>query len=423
MARSTDRNRLFPNALQICLHGNPVGFTVRLADGRNQLLFSPEYLNTPASQRHTFTLAQLQNPAYLTEIRGHHQRLDPSLSNLLPEGVLMEWYAQHLKIALHDEFALLAATGRNLAGAITAELYNGPLPDWVVKRGIAVRESEVIDMTESLHFSLSGVQMKFSGTHKDGRFVVGDAIDGEQWILKTPSTIHAHVPANEYTAMRLAEAVGVEIPEIRLISLSSMDNLPDLQLPDETDVYAVKRFDRQNDGRPIHTEDFAQVFSVYPHEKYGRINYEQIGRVLLQYSTQGLADVCEMARRLLVNILLANGDAHIKNWSLIYPDGILPKLVPAYDIVSTLPYIATDKGPALNMAREKDWQKLSFDHFRRWADRIGAPWPPIQAQLQQTLELAKEKWQSLLNALPMDERQKDVLKRHWQNLHEDLRLL
>jgi serine/threonine protein kinase HipA of HipAB toxin-antitoxin module len=40
----------------------------------------------------------------------------------------------------------------------------------------------------------------------------------------------------------------------------------------------------------------------------------------------------QFARRLLVNILVANGDAHLKNWSLIYPDTVTPELAPAYDI-------------------------------------------------------------------------------------------
>lgn len=80
-------------------------------------------------------------------------------------------------------------------------------------------------------------------------------------------------------------------------------------------------------------EDFAQVLVKYPHEKYNSANYEQIGRVLYEFSGDALADVQQFARRLLVNILLANGDAHLKNWSLQYEDKVTPRLSPAYDIV------------------------------------------------------------------------------------------
>jgi Uncharacterized protein related to capsule biosynthesis enzymes len=44
----------------------------------------------------------------------------------------------------------------------------------------------------------------------------------------------------------------------------------------------------------------------------------------------------------LVNILLANGDAHLKNWSLLYPDKMAPRLSPAYDIVTTSVYFESE---------------------------------------------------------------------------------
>jgi serine/threonine-protein kinase HipA len=60
-----------------------------------------------------------------------------------------------------------------------------------------------------------------------------------------------------------------------------------------------------------------QVLLQYAHQKYGHANYEQIGKVLYRFTGQPLANAQQFARRLLVNILLANGDAHLKNWSLI----------------------------------------------------------------------------------------------------------
>lgn len=298
---------LLPDALWIQLHGQDIGICLKCSDGRNKLVFSPDYIHQPVSGRMTLTLGQLQDPDCLLQTRGHHQRLEPVLSNLLPEGVLRDWYVHHLKIHAQDEFALLAMTGRNLAGAVTAVPQDAPLPDWRSLQGIDIRYIPIVEQEDDAHFSLSGIQMKFSGKLQDGRYRIGNDFDGEQWILKTPSTVHPHVTANEYSAMKLAESAGVEIPEIRLIPLSSLDNLPVLQLPDETDVYAIRRFDRGPAGKKIHTEDFAQVFNLYPHEKYSRANYEQIGRILLRFSTAGIADVCAMAQRLLVNILLANG--------------------------------------------------------------------------------------------------------------------
>ncbi len=114
------------------------------------------------------------------------------------------------------------------------------------------------------------------------------------WIVKTPSTKHKDVPVNEYTAMKLAELVGVEIAEIKLVELNKLDNLPQINLPDEKLAFAIKRFDRDDDVR-IHMEDFAQVLVKYAHEKYNSANYEQIGRIIYGYSGDGLADAQQFA--------------------------------------------------------------------------------------------------------------------------------
>ena len=141
--------------------------------------------------------------------------------------------------------------------------------------------------------------------------------------------------------MSLAGLVGVDIPEIKLVELDKLDHLPQINLPDEKQTFAIKRFDRYDNLR-IHMEDFAQVLVKYPHEKYTSANYENIGKVIYDFSGDGLADAQQFARRLLVNILLANGDAHLKNWSLLYSDKITPRLSPAYDIVTTNFYIGNE---------------------------------------------------------------------------------
>ena len=263
--------------------------------------------------------------------------------------------------------------------------------------------------------------MKSSGIHQDGRYRIGSSDGNDYWIVKTPSTVHSHVPKNEYTSMRLAEAAGVDIPEIRLVPLSSIDNLQDIRLPDEKYASAIRRFDRQQNKR-LHSEDFAQIFALYPHNKYGSANYEQIGRTIYQFCQNRLADLQQMARRLLVNILLANGDAHIKNWSVVYPDRIYPKLVPAYDIVSTLPYNLDETEIALNLARQKNWYIFSMEHFEKWVQCIGASWPAIWVHRLDVMAKARDIWPNLLDKLPIEAKHKIILQSHWKKLHPDFRL-
>ncbi len=179
---------------------------------------------------------------------------------------------------------------------------------------------------------------------------------------------------------------------MRLIELSELEGLPSIRLPDEQYAYGIKRFDRSSNGR-IHTEDFAQVFGLYPSDKYQRVNYEQLG----------------------------NGDAHLKNWTLIYGDMHSPRLSPLYDVVFTAPYIEHDS-LALNMAGTKQWVDITMQHFQVWAEKAGAPWVAIKPHLIDVMNLARKDWLDLLQELPMQEEQKAALKLHWQQLSIDFKV-
>jgi serine/threonine-protein kinase HipA len=169
-------------------------------------------------------------------------------------------------------------------------------------------------------------------------------------------------------------------------------------------------------------EDFAQILVKYPHEKYKSANYENIGRIIYDFSGEGLADAQQFARRLLVNILLANGDAHLKNWSLLYPDKITPRLSPAYDILTTNVYVENETQYALNLGKTKEWYAVSTENFKLWANKSGIPWRAIKPHLDDTLTKARELWPEAINNLPMNEEHKKSLKIHWDRLHEDFKI-
>ena len=125
---------------------------------------------------------------------------------------------------------------------------------------------------------------------------------------------------------------------------------------------------------------------------------------------------------MLVNILLANGDAHLKNWSLIYPDALTPELSPAYDLVITRVYMGDEREYALNLDRNKDWYKTTFSHFKAWANKAGIPWKAIKPQLDETLDKARAFWPKFLDDLPADHAHKKQLKEHWRLLSADFRI-
>ena len=412
------------NVLELTLHNNLIGYLVGSRNGRNVLHFSKEFKHNPT--RPTFSL--ITHPAFphseklLSEPWARNQRLHPILSNLLPEGVLRELIARGMKTHIDNEFQIHSYLGHDLPGALVASpMEPKDVPDSILLTHGKAKAVKFDSNNQENKFSLAGVQMKFSMKEKDGRYNLTNHGELGDWIIKTPSTKHQHVPLNEYTAMSLAALAGVDIPEIKLVELNKLDNLPQVNLPNEKLAFAIKRFDRKGNSR-IHMEDFAQVLVKYPYEKYNAANYEHIGQVIYNFSGDGLADAQQFARRLLVNILLANGDAHLKNWSLLYQDQVTPRLSPAYDIVTTSVYIDGEREYALNLGQTKDWFSVTEEHFQRWANKSGIPWRAIKPHLDDTMERARELWPDALKDLPMIEAHKEKLKEHWLKIHADFRV-
>lgn len=408
--------------LKLSLHGVTVGYLAGYQAGRNILVFDPTYMADP--DRPTFTLSGIADHPASGKIYAspwvRQQRLHPVLSNLLPEGALRDWFAQRLKVHPDNEFPLFAQVGADLPGALVAE----PLAPEQIPEGVLDHRAQVEAVPKRVshgqtHFSLAGVQMKFSMHETEGRFNIAQPDSQGEWIVKTPSTRHQGVPVNEYTAMTLAALAGVKIPEIRLVQLDRLQDLPPLNLPSEPYAYAIRRYDRHAQRSRVHAEDFAQVLFKYAHEKYSTANFEQLGKILYQFTGHGLANIQQMARRLLVNILLGNGDAHLKNWSLIYPNQITAELAPAYDIVYTQAYIPGESQISLNLAGNKEWYAMTMDHFEAWAKTVGAPWRAIKPHLEEVMEAARAAWPEYLKDAPMGEKHKKALQAHWQRLHTD----
>lgn len=410
--------------LKLVLHERLIGYLVGYRDGRNIIVFADSFKKDP--NRPTFSL--ITHPAFPNASKvmaspwARSQRLHPSLSNLLPEGTLREQVARELKVHIYNEFQILSYLGNDLPGAIMATpALPSEVPDYVKSTYGKVNRVEIKRNHREAKFSLAGVQVKFSMKQNDGLFNLSTEGEIGDWIIKPPSARHRYVPLNEYSAMSLAALAGITIPEIKLVKLDKLQNLPAINLPDEPYAFAIKRLDRQETTR-IHMEDFAQVLVKYPDDKYQAANYEQVAKVLYEFSGEPLVDVQQFARRLLVNFLLANGDAHLKNWSLIYPDKVTPRLSPAYDIVMTSVYMGIEQEVALNMARNKNWYRAEYKHFERWAQRAGIPWRAIRPHLNQTMALARSLWPSALQSLPMHETHKAKLIEHLGNLHPDFRV-
>ena len=409
--------------LKILLGDVPVGHLTGFQDGKSLFAFDDSYIdlgsgrpvlslsfNTPGDEEAT--------ERKLREIYPSRMKLPPFFSNLLPEGVLREYMVKRLKIHHDHEFDLLIALGASLPGAVRA------LPaDELPQAAIHYRPGTTHAAPEEtpIKFSLGGSQLKFSMIERGGRFTLADGDD--EWIVKPPHPTHPNVPANEYTMMRLAAAAGIQTPEVKLVKLGDIDlaGLIGLSIPQrETWAYAIKRYDRTANGR-VHVEDFAQVFNVHADQEYKATNYDTIGRLIFDLFPNRFEQLAEFLRRLVVNILIGNGDAHLKNWSVIYQDKVTPQLAPAYDLVSTIHYVANDS-LALNLGGEKRFESLNEEHFDRLARRMEAPPKFVLDIVKETVTTARKEWPGIIREVGLPESLRDRLYRYWDGLSDVLRI-
>jgi serine/threonine-protein kinase HipA len=101
-----------------------------------------------------------------------------------------------------------------------------------------------------------------------------------------------------------------------------------------------------------------------------------------------------VVRRLVFSVLIGKGDMHLKNWSLLYPDGRTPILSPAHDFVATSPYIRGDK-LALDFGGSQSLGEITVDQVRRFTDTARMPMEPVWRIVRETVERTKAAWKTL----------------------------
>lgn len=395
--------------LNIKLHGRKIGILTLLPSEQTIFSFDEEYVSDV--RRDTLSLSfENKNGDFVPAVKPSRIQVPPFFSNLLPEGPLRGYLAEHAGVNSKREFFLLWALGEDLPGAITAEA--GDDGNWPPKSQKTESEAFAPDF---MRFSLAGVQLKFSGVMqpKGGLTIPAKGIGGS-WIVKLPSPQYDAVPENEFSMMTLAAKMGMDVPEIKLVDMDKISGLPDdLGNLKGKKALAVKRFDRAEDGGKVHMEDFAQVFSVYPEHKYETASYKNIAEVIaMRVGTQGVA---EYIRRLVFCTLTGNADMHLKNWSLIYPDRREPKLSPAYDLLSTIPYIA-DKTMALKYVKTKFMADLSLELFIYMSAKAMLPQRLVLKTAKETVQIFCEIWEKEKYNLPINKETVDIISKNAERI-------
>lgn len=317
-------------------------------------------------------------------------------ANLLPEpgSGLRGMIATELsKKKLHD-FVLLSHLGEDLPGAVRV------VPD-VPLDGLPDHEpTSVCEHEHSLRFSLAGVQPKFSMRYEGKALVLPVTGSGGDWIVKLPDQRFPAVPDNEFAMLQWAERAGIDVPESRLVSGADVRNLPEGAIEPNERALAVRRFDRTDRGR-VHQEDFAQVREVSAEAKYDRATYAGIGRVI--GAVCPAEDGVEYVRRLVAFTLMGNSDAHLKNWTLRYPDGGRARLSPAYDLVCVTAYPKADHKLAFPLGGTTNTELITTESFRSLSPALGLASELITETVRGTVEALVTSWPGMKRDLDVPE--------------------
>lgn len=397
--------------LDVQLYGTSVGTLTRIEGDRTIFAFNEAYAADPS--RSVLSLGFKDAFGELiTDFRPYQTALMPFFSNLLPEGDLRRYLAERGGINEKREFFLLWLLGTDLPGAVTVVSTDGvslpPSPE-------TDDEQDDERQTRALRFSLAGVQLKFSAAaNAAGGLAVPAHGVGGSWIVKLPSPKYPYVPENEYSMLTLARLLGIDVPAIELVDLRDIGSLPSgLDRLRGRHALAIERFDRLSDGTRVHIEDFAQVFGIYPAQKYDQASAVNIAKVIAAESD--IDDIAEFVRRLTFNVLIGNADMHVKNWSVIYADRRTARLAPAYDFVSTIPYIPDDKA-ALKFSRTRRFDEFSFDELSHLAARAGLPESLVLETARETASKFLDLWPKERDNLPLHRDVIEAIDRHLQHI-------
>ncbi|MEO3859391.1 type II toxin-antitoxin system HipA family toxin [Acrocarpospora sp. B8E8] len=306
-------------------------------------------------------------------------------ANLLPEpgSGLRDLISRELGRSSPHDFQVLLFLGEDLPGAVrvVTESDTSTIPE--------LTKGADRDRLGNVRFSLAGVQAKFSVRWEGKGLVLPMSGQGGDWIVKLPDRRFPDVPANEFAMLSWARLAGVDVPEIKLFTGAELFGLPGGLIAAHELAFAVRRFDRTSGGR-VHQEDFAQVREVSVDTKYDNATYGGLARVVKAVCPQ---DIDEYIRRLTTIVVIGNLDAHLKNWTLRYPDGRTARLSPAYDFVSVSAYseFRTEE-LAFPVNGGKIAKLVSLDNFRHLANRAELDVERVSGVVTQTVTALLDTW-------------------------------
>lgn len=367
--------------LNVYLRGNHAGALVS-EHGRLQFCYATTYLNLPESQPLSYTLPLRVEPYTGGEVVAF-------FSNLLPDESVRVRLAQYLGISPGNIFALLKCIGEDCAGAVAL------VPAEREARAHSDAEFKVLSEAdahavlsalperplnvgaEDFHISGAGAQDKLVACVQNGHIVL--PLNG------TPSThiIKPGIPRfpesvfNELYCMRLAKACRISVAECSVLRVHGIP------------YYVTTRYDRQQESGKVlrlHQEDFCQLLGFEPSVKYESEGGPRLLQCfqLLREMALPAADIIEFLRRIIFIFLIGNGDAHAKNFSILYM-GKANRLAPAYDLLSTAVYPNLPPKLAMKIDGRNHFDWITRGKLLRMGEKAGLLNRLVNAEIDKLL--------------------------------------
>lgn len=269
--------------------------------------------------------------------------LHPIFDMNIPEGYLFEMLKNHLskQYGFVNDYLIFSYLCNNIDGHLTYESnFNQEQFSEFDLDEVLCNDSEDTFVKLVRTFlgknAISGVQPKTLALINDK-----NSLSTKEYIIKTWGVEYPELALNEYFCLHALSSAGVEIPNI--------------QLSNNNRFLLVEKFniDQANDKY----FGFEEVLTLLGKDKVEKYNgsYEQVAKIIYDVVDNKNQSMQSLYKTIVMNYLLKNGDAHLKNFGVLY-DADMNKIrySPAYDVVNTAVYFYKDR-PALTMFGKKIW--------------------------------------------------------------------
>lgn len=400
------------DALDVYLHGERAGTLERRSQARLRFAYAGEWVEGES--------APISLSLPVRERAYDHAGCAPFFEGLLPEGDFLKAISQTLHVSAGNPFQLLAEIGGECAGAISVGPVDGPVPGrakgplrWLTDEELGSLLGDLpdrpllgtIDEGDGFRISLAGAQDKVGVVFDGERIGLTRGNPASTEIVKAPIPGVDDAIANEAFCMALAAHAGLDVAGAE----------PRMAMGHE--YLLVHRYDRDGsgttDGR-LHQEDFCQALGLVPAVKYeneGGPAIADCAELLNRHSAAPARDLIAFLDALLFNFLIANHDAHSKNYSLLLdgPDAI--RLAPLYDLLSIAVIDGASRNIAMKYGGEKRPAYLRRRHLRRLAGDLAVRPALVERRAQAMAEHVPAVLEDARRALPAGFQGRPVLDR------------